>query len=302
VLEAMARLELRAIEDMNPAEARVQMEAMAASRKAETLPVAGVENRAIPGPAGQIPVRIYWPLAAGVRPAIVYYHGGGHVIGSLDSHDLVARNLCGGAEAVVVSVDYRMGPEHRFPAAVDDSFAALEWVHANAASLGADPGRLGVHGDSAGANLAAVVAIIARDRGEPTLRLQSLVYPVCDFRMGSESYRTYATGCGILTASAMQWFRGHYLRTADDAQDWRASPLLTPSLEGVAPAIVIAAECDVLHDEGLAYGERLKEAGVPAERHEYAGMIHAFFGMMPAVDDAMNAQRAVWAAFKKAFA
>jgi acetyl esterase len=280
----------------------VQMEAMAASRKAEPLPTARIENRAIPGPAGQIPVRIYWPNASGIRPAIVYYHGGGHVIGSLDSHDLVARNLCGGAEAVVVSIDYRMGPEHRFPAAVDDSFAALEWVHANAASIGADPRRLGVHGDSAGANLAAVVAIIARDKGGPKLRLQSLVYPVADFRMGSASYKTYATGCGVLTADAMQWFRGHYLRTMDDATDWRASPLLAPSLEGVAPAIVIAAECDVLHDEGLELGERLKAAGVPVERHEYAGMIHAFFGMMPAVDDAMNAQRAVWAAFKRAFA
>ncbi len=302
VLEAMAGMNLRAIEDMTPAEARAQMEATAASRKAEPLPVARVENRTIPGPAGPIPVRIYWPNAAGVGPAIVYYHGGGHVIGSLDTHDLVARNLCGGAEAVVVSVDYRMGPEHRFPAAVEDSMAALEWVHANAASLGADPDRLGVHGDSAGANLAAVVAIIARDKGGPKLRLQSLIYPVADFRMGSASYTNFATGCGVLTADAMRWFRGHYLRTMDDATDWRASPVLAPDLKGVAPAIIIAAECDVLHDEGLELGERLKAVGVPVERHEYQGMIHAFFGMMPAVDDAMNAQRAVWAAFKRAFA
>ena len=302
VLEAMARLELKPIEAMTPDEARRQMEVMAASRKAETLPVARVENRTIPGPAGQIPVRIYTPDAAGIRPLIVYYHGGGHVIGSLDSHDLVARNLCGGAEAVVVSVDYRMGPEHRFPAAVEDSFAALEWAHANAASIGADPDRLGVHGDSAGANLAAVVALLARDKGAPKLRLQSLVYPVADFRMASESYTKYATGCGILTADAMKWFRGHYLRTMDDALDWRASPVLAPDVAGVAPAIVIAAECDVLHDEGFAYAERLKAAGVPVEYKHYTGMIHAFFGMMPAVDDALNAQRAVWAAFKAAFA
>ena len=301
VLEAMAKLDLKPIEAMTPDEARRQMEVMAASRKAETLPVARVENRTIPGPAGAIPVRIYWPNGAGVRPAIVYYHGGGHVIGSLDSHDLIARNLCGGAEAIVVSIDYRMGPEHRFPAAVDDSVAALDWVAANAASLGADPERLGVHGDSAGANLAAVVAIIARDWGAPKLRLQSLVYPVADFRMGSDSYKKFATGCGILTADAMKWFRGHYLSKPDDAKDWRASPLLAPDLKGVAPAIVIAAECDVLHDEGFEYGERLKAAGVPVERHEYPGMIHAFFGMMPAVDDALDAQRQVWAAFKKAF-
>jgi acetyl esterase/lipase len=153
VLEAMARLDLKPIEAMTPTEARTQMEMMAASRKAEPLPTKRIENRTIPGPAGKIPVRIYWPNTTGTLPAIAYYHGGGHVIGSLDSHDLVARNLCGGAEAVVVSIDYRMGPEHRFPAAVEDSFAGLEWVHANAASLGADPDRLGVHGDSAGANL-----------------------------------------------------------------------------------------------------------------------------------------------------
>jgi len=305
-LEAMARLNLKPIEAMDPPEAREQMEKMAASRRAETLPIARTEDRTIPGPGGAIPVRIYWPNVAGARetplPAIVYYHGGGHVIGSLDSHDLIARNLCGGAEAIIVSIDYRMGPEHRFPAAVDDSMAGLLWVHANAATIGADPDRLGVHGDSAGANLAAVVALMARDRGGPTLRLQSLVYPVADFRMETESYTTFATGCGVLTAEAMKWFRGHYLRSMEDALDWRASPLLAPDLARVAPAIVIAAECDVLHDEGLAYSDRLKAAGVPVERHEYAGMIHAFFGMMPALDDAMNAQRAVWAAFKRAFA
>jgi acetyl esterase len=305
VLETMATLNLRPIEDMIPGEARAQMEAIAASRKAEPLPVARVENRTIPGPAGAIPVRIYWPpgerQGEKARPTIVYYHGGGHVIGSLDSHDLVARNLCGGAEAMVVSVDYRMGPEHRFPAAVEDSWAALEWTYANAASLGADPARLGVHGDSAGANLAAVVAIMARDTGAPKLRLQSLVYPVTDYRMNTESYKKYAAGCGILTAGAMRWFRDRYLRSAAEAEDWRASPLLAPDLAGVAPAIVIAAECDVLHDEGVAYAERLTAAGVPVDYRRYTGMIHAFFGMVPAVDDALNAQCAVWAAFKQVF-
>ncbi len=248
-------------------------------------------------------MRIYTPPGSGLRPAIsVYYHlaAGTACIGSLDSHDLVARNLCGGAEAVVVSVDYRMGPEHRFPAAVEDSFFALDWVHANADSIGADPDPARrARGDSAGANLAAVVALMARDRGAktPALRLQSLVYPVADFRMASDSYKKYATGCGILTAEAMKWFRGHYLSRMDEALDWRASPVLAPNFAGVAPAIIIAAECDVLHDEGVDLGDKLKAAGVPVERHEYAGMIHAFFGMMPAIDDAMNAQRAVWAAF-----
>ena len=301
VLDAMAKAELRPIEAMTPAEARAQMEATARSRKAEPLPVARVEERLIAGPAGAIRLRLYWPNAAGRVPAIVYYHGGGHVIGSLDTHDLVARNLCAGAEALVASVDYRMGPEHKFPAAVDDSWAALQWVADNAASLGADPDRIGVHGDSAGANLAAVVALMARDAGYPQLRLQSLVYPVSDYTMSGESYGKYATGYGILTRDAMAWFRDHYLRAPEDAEDWRASPLKAPDLKGVAPAIIVTAECDVLHDDGERYADALRAAGVPVEYKEYPGMIHAFLGMVPVVDDAINAQRQVAAAFKRAF-
>ena len=302
VLKVMAEMNLKPIEASTPAEARAQMEATAQSRKAEPLPVARVEERLIPGPAGDIRLRLYWPNAAAPVPAIVYYHGGGHVIGSLDTHDLIARNLCAGAEALVVSVDYRMGPEHRFPAAVDDSFAALEWVHANAQSLGADPSRIGVHGDSAGANLAAVVALLARDAGHPKLRLQSLVYPVADYNLVGGSYDKYARGCGLLTKEAMVWFRNHYLRSPADAEDWRASPIKAASFAGVAPAIVVTAECDVLHDEGQSYAEALRRARVPVEHKDYPGMIHGFFGMTPAVDDAMNAQRAVRAAFKRAFA
>jgi acetyl esterase len=305
-IEATERAGLKPIEALSPEEARAQMEATAQSRKAEPLPVARVEDRTMPGPAGAIRLRLYWPEAVGNStgpvPAIAYYHGGGHVIGSLDTHDLIARNLCNGAQALICSVDYRMGPEDKFPAAVDDSFAALEWLHANAASLGADPARLGVHGDSAGANLAAVVALLARDNGGPQLRLQSLVYPVADYTQTTPSYAKFAVGYGLLTRGAMQWFRRHYLRRPEDADDWRASPLKAASLAGVAPAIVVAAECDVLHDETQAYAEALKRAGVAVAYREYPGMIHAFFGMVPAVDDAMNAQRAVAAAFRRAFA
>jgi acetyl esterase len=305
VLQVMAEANLKPIEAMTPAEAREQMEATARARKAEPLPVARVEERTMPGPGGPLRLRLYWPDASnsgGPVPAIVYYHGGGHVIGSLDTHDFIARNLCAGAEALVASVDYRMGPEHKFPAAVEDSFAALAWVHANAAEFGGDPARLGVHGDSAGANLAAVVGLMARDAGGPRLQLQSLVYPVADYTMSTPSYDKFAAGCGILTREAMAWFRHHYLRSPADAEDWRASPIKASSLAGVAPAIVITAECDVLHDEGRGYAEALRQAGVGVEYREYSGMIHAFFGMVPAVDDAMNAQRAVWAAFKRAFA
>ena len=302
VLDAMAKAELRPIEAMTPPEARAQMEATARARQAEPLPVAKVEDRMIPGPAGEIRLRLYWPNAAGPVPVIVYYHGGGHVIGSLDTHDFIARNLCAGAGALLASVDYRMGPEHKFPAAVDDCLAALQWVHANAASLGADPGRIGVHGDSAGANLAAVVALQARDAGGPRIRLQSLVYPVGDYTLSGASYRKYAQGCGMLTPDAMAWFGRHYLRSPADAEDWRASPLKAASHAGVAPAIVVVAECDVLHDDGESYAEALRRAGVPVEYREYPGMIHGFLGMVPVVDDAMNAQRQVWAAFKRAFA
>jgi acetyl esterase len=302
VLDAMAKAELRPIEAMTPAEARAQMEATARARKAEPLPVARVEERMIPGPAGEIRLRLYWPNAPAPAPAIVYYHGGGHVIGSLDTHDLVARNLCAGVDAVVASVDYRMGPEHKFPAAVEDCVAALSWVHANAASLGIDPGRVGVHGDSAGANLAAVVALTARDAGGPKLRLQSLVYPVGDYTLSGASYNKYAQGYGVLTRDAMAWFARHYLRSPADAEDWRASPIKAASHEGVAPAVVVVAEFDVLHDDGEAYAEALRRAGVPVEYREYPGMIHGFLGMVPVVDDAMNAQRQVWAAFRRAFA
>jgi acetyl esterase len=301
VLDAMAKAELRPIEDMSPAEARAQMEATARARKAEPLPVARVEERMIPGPAGFIRLRLYWPEAAAPVPAVVYYHGGGHVIGSLDTHDLVARNLSAGVGALVASIDYRMGPEHKFPAAVEDSFAALEWVHANATGLGADPERLGVHGDSAGANLAAVVALMARDGGGPKLRLQSLVYPVGDYTLSGASYAKYAQGYGVLTRDAMAWFARHYLRLPADAEDWRASPLKAASHAGVAPAVVIVAECDVLHDDGESYAAALRAAGIPVEYREYPGMIHGFLGMVPVVDDAMAAQRQVWAAFRRAF-
>ncbi len=216
---------------------------------------------------------------------------------------MIARNLCSGVDALVASVDYRMGPEHKFPAAVEDSFAALNWVHANAASLGADPNCIGVHGDSAGANLAAVAALLARDAGGPALRLQSLVYPVGDYTLsGARATRKYATGYGALTADAMAWFGRHWLRSPADAEDWRASPLKASSHAGVAPGGgVIVAECDVLHDDGESYAEALRDAGVPVEYREYRGMIHGFLVKDPVVDDAMVAQRQIWAAFKRAF-
>lgn len=301
VLAAMEAAGIRKFETMTPAEARAQMEATARANTAERPALSGVTDRFIPGSLGDIGVRIYRPSDGAGLPAIVYYHGGGHVVGSLDTHDFTARNLCAGTGAVIVSVDYRMGPEHKFPAAVTDGFDALAWVARNAPELGIDGDRIGVSGDSAGANVAAVAAIMARDAGGPALRLQSLVYPVIDYGISDGSYARFAEGYGILTKSAMEWFRDHYLRDASDAEDWRASPIKAKNLAGVAPAIIIAAECDVLRDEGKRYEAALQAAGVPVQRHEFPGMIHGFFGMVPAVDDATKAQQVVCRAFREAF-
>jgi acetyl esterase len=278
------------------------MEAMVRARQVgPPTPVARIEHRAAPGPGGAVALRIYRPAEPAPLPAIVYFHGGGHVIGSLDTHDAIARNLCAGVGAVVVSVDYRMAPEHRFPAAVEDAFATLRWVHSEAAALGVVPDRLALSGDSAGANLAAVAALIARDAGAPRLRLQTLIYPITDFHFAGESYARYAEGYGVLTRGAMEWFRRHYLAAPGDADDWRASPIRAPDLGGVAPALVVTAECDVLCDDGARYAAALERAGVPVEYREYPGMIHGFFGMAPAVDAAVEAQGEVIAALRRAF-
>jgi acetyl esterase len=223
------------------------------------------------------------------------------VIGSLDTHDAIARNLCAGAQCTVASVDYRMGPEHRFPAAVDDAVAAAGWLAANAAELGADPERVAVGGDSAGGNLAACVALAARDTAGPRLCYQLLVYPLVDYRCDSASYETYATGYGVLEARTMAWFRDHYLGSAADAEDWRASPLLAENHAGLPPALVITAECDVLHDEGVAYARALAGAGNAVEHIEASGMIHGFFGLAPMISGAVVAQAQAVEALRRAF-
>jgi acetyl esterase len=273
---------------------------MSRARGGTPAPIAKAENVVIPGPGGDVPVRIYWPNAKGPRSAFIYFHGGGHVFGDLDTHDVIARNLCGGADVVVVAVDYRLAPEHKFPAAVEDAWAAYAWVREQGASLGIDPSRLAVGGDSAGGNLAAVVAIIARDAGHVDIKLQVLIYPVTDYKLGSDSYNRFGEGYGVLTSGAMRWFHEHYLRGAGDADDWRASPIKAQSLANLPPALIIAAQCDVLCDEGVDYAEALRAEGTKVERKEYAGMIHGFFGMTPAIDDAVRAQSDVSNALRSA--
>ena len=301
-LKALADANLPAMHTLTPVEARELMTAVTRARGAEGGPIARAEDRVAPGPAGDIPVRVYWPNEAGPLPIVVYFHGGGHVIGSLETHDAIARNVACESGALVVSVDYRMGPEHRFPAAVEDSWAAVLWAAGAAESLGADAGRIAVCGDSAGGNLAAVVALLARDAGGPAIRLQSLVYPVSDYNLQSDSYHAFAEGYGPLTRRAMEWFRSHYLNGPADAEDWRASPIKAASLAGVAPAHVITASHDVLRDDGVRYAAALQAAGVSVRHTEYAGMIHGFFGMIPAIDDAAAAHREVGAELRRAFA
>jgi acetyl esterase len=237
-----------------------------------------------------IPLRVYRP--AGVAdsrrlPVLVYFHGGGWVIGDLETHDVLCRQLTAEAGVSVIAVDYRVAPEHKFPAAVDDAWAATRWIAAHAADLGVDADRLAVGGDSAGGNLAAVVALLARDAGGPRIGLQILLYPVTDLASESQSYADLADGY-MLTRDSMRWFRAQYLAKTEDAADWRVSPLRAPSLAGLPPALVVTAGYDPLRDEGEAYARRLREAGVSVDAVSFGGMIHGFLPMGRLIDTAFR--------------
>jgi acetyl esterase len=253
--------------------------------------VAAVRELAAPGPAGPIPLRQYRGLiteADAPLPLLVYFHGGGWTIGDLDTHDIVCRTLANKARCAVISVDYRMGPEHKFPAAVDDCVAATRWLAQQAASLGVDPARIAVGGDSAGGNLATVVAITLRDAGGPTLVFQALAYPATDQRMDSASHTKFGEGY-LLTRKNMLWFRDNYLAPAD-FDDWRASPIRAADLARLPPAHIITAGYDPLVDEGRAYSDRLVAAGVPVLYECFEGMAHGFVtmgGVVAAADHAL---------------
>ncbi len=256
------------------------------------------EDRAVPGPAGDIPVRIYRPPGDQALPVVVYFHGGGFVIGDIASHDTACQRLAAGVPAVVVSVDYRLAPEHRFPAAVVDCDAATAWVSSHAAELGADPARLAVAGDSAGGNLAAVVARHARAAGGPPIAFQLLVYPATDLTASLPSHTENATGY-LLDADTMAWFMGHYIGD-DDRRHPDASPLFADDLSGLPPALVLTAEFDPLRDEGEAYAERLRQAGVRATTSRYDGMIHGFYGLDSVFDTSKRATAETVAALRGA--
>ncbi len=272
-----------------------------AGRQAEqVVPVRSVEDLTIPGPAGDLGARVYRPESEGAVPTVVLFHGGGWVIGDLDTHDNMARSICRDCSAVVVSVDYRLAPEAPFPAAVDDAVAATRWVGERLTDFGGDE-RLAVAGDSAGGNLAAVVAQQLRDSGGPELAAQFLVYPATDVT-GDYASRTENAEGYFLDLPTMAWFIEHYAADAAAHEDPRISPLRHPDLAGLPPAVVVTAEYDPLRDEGEAYAAKLSEAGVPVEVRRFDGMIHGFFDMGAYSPGAQAAIDESCAAFAKVLA
>ena len=245
---------------------------------APEIAVGSVEDRSVPVTDGEIGLRIYKPIGAGPHPLVVYFHGGGWVLGNVDSHDAQSRDLCNGANCVVVSVDYRLAPEHRFPTAAEDSYAATCWAVENAAALDADPARVAVAGDSAGGNLAAVMTLMARDRNGPPLHQQVLIYPVIDTDFDNASYVANAEA-PVLTREGMLWFWQQYCPDQEQRNNPYAAPMRATDLSGLPPALVLTAEYDPLRDEGNAYAAQLEAAGVTVESVCYDGLPHFFIAL-----------------------
>jgi len=300
----MAAIGGKSMEEMTPAELRANRAESAAAFQALAGPpqaIARIEDRTIPGPAQPIPVRVYWPETGRKLPALVYFHGGGWVIGNLDQIDAQCRAIANGAGCVVINVDYRLAPEHKFPAAVDDAYAAVQYVADHAAGFNVDAGRIAVGGDSAGGNLATVACLIARDNHGPQIAFQLLVYPVTDYDDAQPSMSEFAEGY-FLTRPMMNYFWGHYVASPAEARHPHASPMNAQNLAGLPPAMVITAECDPIRDQGEAYGRRLQEAGVPVAMKRYAGAIHVFFNLGGIIDSGKEAVADAAAALKAAFA
>ncbi len=284
---------------VDAAEARRHL-ASRPSAPIDPIPVASVVDSAVAGTGGEnIPVRIYTPRsAAGPLPVIMFCHGGGFVICSIDSHDQFCRSMANGTGAVVVSVEYRRAPEHRFPAAAEDAYTVLRWIAATAAEFGGDPARIAVAGDSAGGNLAAVTALMARDRSGPAVAAQVLMYPMLDPTRSSASYRDNAQGY-FVTDDHLRWYWEQYLGGSDGTNPYAAPLLADPA--GLPPAHIATAEFDPLRDEGEVYGRRLAAAGVPVEVHRYDGMFHGFMTMGDVLPDTAVANDRAFAALRRAF-
>jgi acetyl esterase len=276
---------------LTPADARVMYRERRFFTQPDPPQVGSVRDLSAPGPAGKIPLRSYRPIGSSEQtqlPVLVYYHGGGWTIGDLDSHDTLCRELCNRSGAAVIAVDYRMGPENRFPAAVDDAATVARWVHANAAELSIDANRVAVGGDSAGGNLAAVVALSLRDAGGPSIAFQLLIYPATDNRRQSESHRTNGKGY-LLTTENITYFHDHYIDDPKHDLDWRASPLLHADLSRLPPAFVLTAGYDPLRDEGLQYAQALTAAGGRSTLVCFERQIHGFITMGRVIDEANSA-------------
>jgi len=300
VLERMARAGHPPLHTRSPQDARTAYQAGADVLEIPKATLARVENLHIPARDGHaIPARLYAPTADPGLPLLLYLHGGGFTIGSIATHDILCRELARLAGCMVVSLDYRLAPEHRFPTAHDDAWDALQWLAQHAQTLGADPARLAVGGDSAGGTLAAASAIQARDVGLP-LALQLLIYPGCAAHQDTPSHTTFARGL-VLEEPAISWFFGNYVQSRAEREDWRFAPLLAPDLDGVAPAWVGLAECDPLVDEGIEYADKLRLAGVPVDLDIYRGVTHEFIKMGRAIPEARKAHADAARALRRAF-
>ncbi|WP_296795440.1 alpha/beta hydrolase [Variovorax sp.] len=288
VVERMARAGHPSLDQLTPDEAKASYERGAGVLEVPKPELARIEDFEIAARDGHaIPARLYAPSAE-VLPVLVYYHGGGFTVGNIRTHDTLCRVLSKKSGCAVVSVDYRLAPAHKFPTASDDAWDAFSFVAREGASLGLDPARLAVGGDSAGGTLAAVCAILARDAGLP-LSLQMLIYPGTTGHQDTESHRRYAQG-PLLTKALIDYFFGQYVRSPADRDDWRFAPLIADDVDGVAPAWIALAECDPVVDEGIAYADKLRAAGVPVDLEIYRGVIHEFLKMGRAVPEALQAQ------------
>ena len=300
VLDQMAAQNLPARNTVIPAISRTYLEKERAGLPDVGPEVANVEDRLIPGPGGDIWVRIYTPTKGGPFPVLALFHGGGWVRGSVEGTDGIARRQAVGAGCVVISVDYRLAPENKFPAAAEDCYTATAWVAQNAATINIDPDRIAVGGCSAGGNLAAVVALMARDRGGPPLVFQWLVYPVIE---RNYSYGSYKENEWVKTTTEeLDWYWRHYLWEESEAENPYAAPIKAKDLSGLPPALVITAELDPLRDEGEAYAQRLKQAGVPTTYTCYEGVAHGFFRLPGRIDKGKEATAQVCEALKTSFA
>jgi len=304
ILDAMAQSDFQLTTEVTPQQIRDGM--AAGSMMTEVADVAKVENTAIPGPDGNdIPIRVYWPADCDpdqdVLPGVVFFHGGGWVLGSIDTHDGQVRKLCNGSGAVFVSVDYRLAPEDPFPAGAEDCYTAAVWVAENGGQFGIDIARLALAGDSAGGNLAAVVSQMARDRQGPEFVFQLLVYPVCDMETARWPSMQENKDGPFLTTEVMEWFHAHYLADNDPTEPY-ISPIRASNLSNLPSALVITAEYDPLRDEGEAYGQALQDAGVEVEIMRVDGMFHGFFGFGEFIDKAKETMDYASAALRDALA